>query len=151
MVTFPRPLQPSPVRFRMSLATKGDRISVQAFAAAPPLLELPAIARSDSSVSNVSSFRGAGGEVDLAEGCFLTKAVKYTHRLTHFINVVPSGDSTPVVSRNMISVNLLSPLSFQEDVINRLRIIPYLTHFKVDSPCNLVLRKAWKYVQGDRN
>jgi hypothetical protein len=130
----------------MSLVAKGNRISVKQFAAVPALLELPAVVRPDALVSNVSSIQGAGGKVNLVEGCLLTKSIKYTHQLAHMVNAAHSGDSTLVVSENVISTNSPNHFSFQEAVVNHLSIIPYLPHFAVDCPCNLVYCKSWKYV-----
>ena len=91
--------QPSPLRFRMSLVTKENRISVRQFAPVPSLLGLPALIRPDPAVSSVSSFQGAGPKVDPDEGCLLTKTVKYTHKLTRMVDAARSEDSTSVVSR----------------------------------------------------
>lgn len=83
----------------MSLVNRDNRISVKRFASIPALKGLPAIMRSGSSVSGVSSFRGPGREVDLNEGCMVTKLFKYTHQLAHFVNAVRAGDPGDVVSR----------------------------------------------------
>lgn len=84
----------------MSLVKKNERISVKQFAAVPPLLDLPAIQRGPASVSDVSCSRGPGdgAHVDLAEGCIVTKSVRYTNQLTHIINRVRCGDLSDVVS-----------------------------------------------------
>jgi hypothetical protein len=84
----------------MSLVTRQGCITVKKFAAVPALLDLDEIQRQPASVSQVSSFRGADDVVDLAEGCMLTKSVKYTHQLAHWINAVRGGDSSEVVSIN---------------------------------------------------
>jgi hypothetical protein len=84
----------------MSLVTGQHRITVKKFAAVPALLDLDEIQRQPASVSQVSSFRGANDGVDLAEGCMLTKSVKYTHQLTHWVNAVRGGDPSEVVSIN---------------------------------------------------
>ena len=84
----------------MSLVTAQGRITVKKFAAAPALLELDEIQRQPASVSQVSSFRGANDGVDLAEGCMLTKSVKYTHQLVHWVNAVLDEDPSGVVSIN---------------------------------------------------
>jgi len=86
----------------MSLLTREGRITVRAFAAVPTLVDLPEIQQAPGSVSNVSSFRGAGGRVDLAEGCILTKSVKYTHQLVHWVNAACRGDPGEVVSKKLI-------------------------------------------------
>jgi hypothetical protein len=83
----------------MSLVTKDNRISVKQFAAVPALVGLPAITRSTPTVSGVSCFGGPEGGVDLHEGCMVTKLVKYTHQLVHFVNAVHEGDPADVVSR----------------------------------------------------
>jgi hypothetical protein len=87
------------LRFRMSLVTNEHRITVKKFAAVPALLDLPEIQRLPGSVSRASSWRGEGDGVDLAEGCLLTKTVKYTHQLAHWVNAVRDGDPTEVVRR----------------------------------------------------
>ena len=84
----------------MSLVTAQGRITVKKFAAAPALLELDEIPRQPASVSQVSSFRGTNDGVDLAEGCMLTKSVKYTHQLVHWVNAVLDEDPSGVVSIN---------------------------------------------------
>jgi hypothetical protein len=87
----------------MSLLTREGRISVKAFAAVPTLADLPKIQQEPCSVSDVSSFRRAEGLVDLAEGCFLTKSVKYTHQLVHWVNAARSEDPDElVVSEKLI-------------------------------------------------
>lgn len=83
----------------MSLITKYSRISVKPFAAVPALGDLPEIQRPSATVSNLSSARGIGEGVDLAEGCILTKSIKFTHQLAHWVNAVRGGDARAVVSR----------------------------------------------------
>src|ERR1700722_5129773 len=82
----------------MSLRTKSGRITVKPFARVPALRGLPEIKRAGGSVSSVSSRHGIDGGVDLAEGCLITRSIKYTHRLAHWVNAVRSGDSTGIVS-----------------------------------------------------
>jgi hypothetical protein len=85
----------------MSMLTREGRITVRAFAfaAVPALADLPEIEQEPGSVSNLSSLRGAACRVDLAEGCILTKSVKYTHQPIYWVNAVCSGDPGEVVSR----------------------------------------------------
>ena len=85
----------------MSLVTPQGRITVKPFAAVPALLNLDEIQRQPRSVSQISSFQGDNDGVDLAEGCMLTKSVKYTHQLAHWVNAVGSGDLSEVVSINL--------------------------------------------------
>ena len=141
--------QPSLELLIMSLLMKDGRISSKPFAAVPALLNVPAIIRSGSSVSNVSSFRGIGGGADLAEGCFVTKSIRYSHQLAHMLGAVRKRDPKPVVSRDIISVTSLNLFSLQEAVVDRLKIVPsYLGNFTLDSLCNLVYRKSVrKYIQ----
>ena len=113
----------------MSLVTKQNRISAKPFAAVPPLLNLPAITRVDASVSDGSPFQGAGGGIDLAEGCLLTKSVKYTHQPARMVDAARSGDFATVVSGTIVRVNSLSLFPFQEEVVDQMRIIPYLSRF----------------------
>ncbi|KAI0298917.1 hypothetical protein BC826DRAFT_88993 [Russula brevipes] len=109
----------------MSLVTKDNRISLKQFAAVPALAGLPAIMRSPPSVSNVSSFQGPeDGGIDLKEGCMVTKLVKYTHQLMHFINAVRGEDPSAV-----------------EEIIDDLAITP-LEDFTLDSLCNLVFLES---------
>jgi hypothetical protein len=84
--------------------TRKGHVKVRAFAAVPTLADLPEILQEPGSASNVSSFRGADGRVDLAEGYILTKSVKYTHRVVHWVNAVCSGDPVEAVSRKLIGV-----------------------------------------------
>jgi len=77
----------------MSLLTKDHRLSVKQFAAVPALLDLPEIQRKPASVSNVSSrLSSMRGGLDLEEGCFITKSVKYTHQVAHMVNAVRTRD-----------------------------------------------------------
>lgn len=92
----------------MSLLHQG-RITVKPFAKVPPLAvaNLPQILPAQGSISNVSSHHGAELEegVNLAEGCLMTKTIKYTHRLTHLINAVGNEDpegSDPIASIKFI-------------------------------------------------
>ena len=82
----------------MSIISKDHRLSVKRFAAVPAVLDLPEIQREPASVSNVSSLSSMRGNVDLEEGCLITKSVKYAHQLTHMVHAVRSGDPQPVVS-----------------------------------------------------
>ena len=75
----------------MSLLTHEPRITVKAFPSVPSLADLPEIQQEHGSISDVSSLQGSIGGLDLAEGCFLTKSLKYTHSLVHWINAVHSG------------------------------------------------------------
>jgi len=86
----------------MSLITHEGRITVKTFAAAHTLADLPEIEQHPCSVSDISSVQVDGGSIDLAEGCLLTKSVKYTHQLVHWVNAARSGDSREVVSRKLI-------------------------------------------------
>jgi hypothetical protein len=87
--------------FTMSLLTHEGRLTVKAFASVPALADLPEIQQQPGSVSNVSSLPAPSTtRINLAEGCILTKSVKYTHQLTHWVNGVHSGDSSEVVSRS---------------------------------------------------
>jgi hypothetical protein len=85
----------------MSKLSKAGRITVKPFAAVPeiPILNFPAIVRGLPSVSNVSAECGiAGNEVSLEEGCLITKTIKYTHQLAHWVNAVRNGDERFIVS-----------------------------------------------------
>ena len=92
----------------MSLITPQGRVSVKPFASAPPLAGLPPIRRAQASVSDISSRRGLTDGVDLEEGCLVTRNVKYTHQLTHWINAVRRGESETVVSTSFISGSYFS-------------------------------------------
>ena len=74
----------------------------QPFTSVPSLANLPSIQSPQASVSNVSSRRGVEGGVDLSEGCFVTKTLKYTHQLNYWINAVQDGDPEPIASINLI-------------------------------------------------
>jgi hypothetical protein len=98
-----------------------DRITVKAFASVPTLADLPEIQQQPGSVSNISSFQGTGGGIDLGEGCILTKSVKYTHQLAHWVNAAHGGDPSDVVSRKLIgdySQQLLNTISFRNMLLN---------------------------------
>ena len=128
----------------MSIITKDHRLSVKPFAAVPAVLDLPEIQREPASVSNVSSRSSMRGNVDLEEGCLITKSVKYAHQLAHMVNAVGSGDPQPVVSQKFqeIPPQVLKLFSLQHDLIELdLGIIPYV-RFTLDDPCNLALRKS---------
>jgi hypothetical protein len=86
------------------------------FASVPALANLPEIQQQPGSVSKILS-----PSIDLEEGCFLTKSVKYTHQLTHWVNVVHSGDPKELVSRKLIgdySPQLLNVISFRNVLLN---------------------------------
>ena len=51
----------------------------------------------------MSTFQGADSIVDLAEGCFLTKSLKYTHKLAQWVNYPRSGDPAKLVSTELVS------------------------------------------------
>lgn len=93
----------------MSLLHRG-RISVKPFAEVPPLAaaNLPPILRAQGSVSNVSSRHGAEEGVDLAEGCLVTKTIKYTHQLAHLINAVRNEDPQPIASIKLLDIRSCS-------------------------------------------
>jgi hypothetical protein len=132
-----------------SLLTHEGRITVKTFAAVPTLANLPEIQQAPGSVANISSFRGTGGGVDLAEGCILTKSVKYTHQLAHWVTAVRSGDPSEVVSRFIMDYlpQFLNLVSLQERVIEfQLQIIPY-REFSLNDPCNLAYRKSEGHTQ----
>jgi hypothetical protein len=88
--------------FTMSLLTHEGHITCKAFASVPTLVDLPEIQQQPGTVSNISSLQGPDNSIDLAEGCILTKSVKYTHQLAHWVNAVHSGDPRGVVSRKLI-------------------------------------------------
>jgi hypothetical protein len=97
----------------MSLPSRQGRISVKPFASVPSLANLPPIQRPQASVSNVSSRRGVEDGVDLSEGCFATKTLKYTHQLSHWVNAVRNEGPEPIASFNLIggSINRVISLS----------------------------------------
>jgi hypothetical protein len=86
----------------MTLLTREGRITFKTFASVPTLVDLPEIQQQPGTVSNISSLQGTDDSIDLAEGCILTKSVKYTHQLAHWVNAVHSGDPREVVSRKLI-------------------------------------------------
>lgn len=86
----------------MSLLTKLQRISVPQFASVQSLGSLPSIHRASASVSNASTYL-RGAQLDLrGKGCIVTKSVKCTHQLVHWVNTVCSGDNTPIVGNEFI-------------------------------------------------
>ena len=69
----------------------------------------------------------------------VTKLVKYTHQLAHFVNAVHAGDPADVVSRLPLRCGwLLKPR--QEQVIEDLAITPF-ADFTLNHPCNLAFRR----------
>ncbi|KIM84707.1 hypothetical protein PILCRDRAFT_393899 [Piloderma croceum F 1598] len=116
----------------MSL-TRDGRVSVKPFASVPslPVANLPSIQRAQASVSNLSSPRGVEGGVDLVEGCLVTKIIKYTHQLTHWVNAVRNEDPEPV-----------------EDLFEEvLRVTPAV--FTLDQPCNLAFLESFVHTALD--
>jgi hypothetical protein len=91
----------------MSLLTREGRITFKTFALVTTLANLPEIQQQPGTVSNISSLQGADNRIDLAEGCILTKSVKYTHQLAHWVNAVHSGDPKEVVSRKLIGDSII--------------------------------------------
>ena len=75
---------------------------MEPFAQIPALGNLPELQQAPGTVTNVSSLSGTDASIDLAEGCILTKSVKYTHQLIHWVKAVHSGDSREIVSRKLI-------------------------------------------------
>lgn len=73
-------------------------VTIKGFASVPALAGLPKIQQEACSVSRISSFQGDGSNIDLAEGCVLTKSVKYTHQLVHWVDAAHGGDPREVVS-----------------------------------------------------
>lgn len=137
----------------MSLLTRQGRFTVKAFASVPALADLPEIQQEPCSASDISSFQSTFGSIiDLNEGCILTKSVKYTHQLIHWVNAAHDGDPIEVVSRKLIHYRGLFTATakcylFQEYLIEYdLQIIPY-ERFSLNDPCNLTYRKSKDYAQ----
>jgi len=128
--------------------TREGRITLKTFASVPTLADLPEIKQQLGSVSDVSSLRGADNYgIDLAEGCVLTKSVKYTHQLVHWVHPVHSGDPREVVSRKLIgaySPQLLNYLLQEHFIEFDLGIIPF-EYFSLDDSCNLAYRTSEEY------
>ncbi|KAF8809017.1 hypothetical protein BYT27DRAFT_7284830 [Phlegmacium glaucopus] len=106
----------------MSLITRRGRISVKPFASVPSLANLPSIQRAQASVSNVSSRCRVEG-VDLSEGCLVTKSIKYTHQLSHWINAAQNNDPEPIAGIKLLCVT------------------PAV--FTLDQPCNLAFLESF--------
>ena len=83
----------------MSFVTPDQRIAVKRFAKVPALdkFNLPEILRDDSSsVRDVSSLRGPVNQgVDLTEGCLVTKTVRLSHQLAHWVNTTRERSGNP--------------------------------------------------------
>jgi hypothetical protein len=90
----------------MSLLTPERPITVKPFSVVPALAGLPEIEQEPGSLAahNTSSRRVAGNGVDLAEGCIVTKSIKYTHRLTHWVSAVRLD---PTKAREIVSKKLI--------------------------------------------
>ncbi|KAF8899777.1 hypothetical protein CPB84DRAFT_1680960 [Gymnopilus junonius] len=108
-------------------------LSVKAFAKVPAVLDLPEILRDPASASNVSSrHESIRNGVDLSEGCMLTKSVKYSHQLAHFVNAVNRGDPGPIVE--VLKLDL--------------KIIPY-EPFTLEDPCNCAYLESFVHTSLD--
>src|SRR5258707_2117088 len=94
-----------------TLLTKRGHITAKPFAKVPALGDLPEIQPARATVSGVSSRCGVEDGVDLAEGCIVTKTIKDTHQLVHWVNAVRSGDPKDVVSEVPTRSDLLSLFS----------------------------------------
>ena|SRR5258707_5578492 len=133
-----------------TLLTK--RGNVKPFAKVPALGGLPEIQPARATVSGVSSRRGVEGDpgVDLAEGCIVTKTIKYTHQLVHWVNAVRSGDPKDVVSE-VPTRQLVRPAEslLKESVLEELGIIPYFG-FTLDHPSNLAFRESDGFIFRNR-
>jgi hypothetical protein len=82
--------------------------------------------------------------VDLAEGCIVTKTIKYTHQLAHWINAVHSGDPKDVVSE------VPTTSLFKERVLeDELGIIPYFG-FTLNDLSNLAFRESDGFIFRNR-
>ncbi len=85
----------------MSFVTKDQRVSVNRFAKVPALekFNLPAILRDDSSsVRDASPLEGpvpVNQQMDLTEGCLVTKTVRLSHQLAHWVNTTRERSGNP--------------------------------------------------------
>ncbi|KAM6495239.1 hypothetical protein JOM56_009862 [Amanita muscaria] len=122
----------------MALLNTDDRISVKKFASIPALIHLglPEVKREPISLSGASSRSSAGSsehyDIALEEGCMITKSVRYTHEVIHWVNVAHSSDPAPVVT--MIDQGL--------------RMLPY-TAFTLDDECNIAFLEPSVYASLD--
>ena len=83
--------------FTMSVLTSDGRITyVGEFSSVAALENLPVIHQHPNSSPSISR-----SSVNLAEGCLLTKSVKYAHQLAHWVNAVRDGDPGDIVSTNL--------------------------------------------------
>jgi hypothetical protein len=82
----------------MSMLTPDGRITVRPFSSVPALGELPELRQRPGPLRNNSLRHG----VDLAKGRIVTKSIRYTHQLAHWVNAVRQGgpDASEVVSTN---------------------------------------------------
>ncbi len=136
----------------MSFLTKRGHITVKAFSRVPALAELPEIQPALDSASDVSSRYRTKGGVDPAEGCFITKTIKYTHQLAYWVNTIRSGDSKDVVSEvpTRPLVKPTEPLLKESVLQYGLCIIPYV-NFTLNDPCNLAYCKSSSFVFWNRS
>ena|SRR5216684_617460 len=133
-----------------TLLTKRGHITAKPFAKVPALGDLPEIQPARATVSGVSSRCGVEDGVDLAEGCIVTKTIKYTHQLVHWVNTVRSGDPKDVVSE-VPTRQLVRPAEslLKESVLEELGIIPYFG-FTLDHPSNLAFRESDGFIFRNR-
>ncbi len=131
----------------MSFLTKDRHITVRPFAKVPALGDLPEIRHALRTVVSSSSRHRADGSVDLAEGCLLTKTVKYTHQLAHWVNAIRSGDPKEVVSEvpTRTLVRPTESLLKEYMIIKELCIIPY-RGFMLNDSSNLTFCKSSGFV-----
>ncbi len=135
----------------MSFLTEDGQLSVKPFARVLAVLDLPELRRASPTVRGSSSIRRVDGSVDLAEGCLLTKTVKYTHQLAHWVNAVRTGDPEEVVSEvpTRPLVRPTESLLKESFLLDELCIIPY-PDFTLNDSCNLAYRKSSSFVFRNR-
>ena len=103
----------------MALLTDEGRFTVGPFARVPAMLDLPEIPpRPSNTVPNTTPSQDAASRhsVDLTEGCMLTKSIRYTHQLAHWVNAVRGQGRDPsevVGHKKLISDCSLNAFSFR--------------------------------------
>lgn len=86
----------------MSLLTREGRITFKPFASVTALAGLPELRQQPGPLTLPTKASDLlyldYSLIDLAEGCMLTKSVKYTHELMHWVGPARNEDPTEVVS-----------------------------------------------------
>ncbi|KIL65240.1 hypothetical protein M378DRAFT_178411 [Amanita muscaria Koide BX008] len=100
LIIVPRSSRDEPVPSHVQRDGVTEQARSKKFASIPALIDLPEVKRTPISISGASSHSSARSSeyynIALEEGCMITKSIRYTHQLIHWVNVAPSLDPIPV-------------------------------------------------------